>query len=323
MCSNNVCVACSSSVPYWIGEHEYQSEGNPYQHTQFNIKYEFPATVYYNRTMTKDKWNTICLPIALKGSQVRATFGSDCILSEFIGISHNQKSLLVFRPVDLDTEGLIAGKPYIIKPTRDPDYTDTEHKYEIQVGNGGTFHNVKLDAPLYFIAGVTKGVTLNDDFINLPENKKVTDNNPPAGEPSITFQGSLYRKILTPEEVKQREYWMITKGTMYHLNGDYPHTIRISETESVQGYAVWGTYCYLHADKVDESTGAKTYNIGLINEDGDITAIEVEGLEVPGSKIIDNNSVYTLNGQKIGGQGNLNSLSKGIYIVNGKKYVVK
>ena len=313
-------------IPYKInGEQTWTPNPvHPYIFSQFNAKYSFPATVYYNRTMTTNGWNTICLPISLTGSQVRQSFGNDCIVSEFVGISHNQKSLLVFKPIDLDQEGMIVGKPYIIKPTREPDVKIGQ--YEVEVGNGGENHTVTLDAPIYFIMGVTKdsyyAVESTQSGIKMPELIKVTDENPPAGEPSITFEGSYYRTGITQADVQSgtNEYWMITKGNMYHLKGSAPGTLGVL-FNNVPGYNIWGTYCYLHAPKVEGQ--AKTYGIGLLNDDGDITAIEVEGLEVPGSKIIDNNSVYTLNGQKIGGQGNLNSLSKGIYIVNGKKYVVK
>ena len=123
---------------------------------------------------------------------------------------------------------------------------------------------------------------------------------------------------------------MITKGNMYHLDGskpgntytyDYDNHVDVATPNS--GYTVWGTYCYLYGDKTQTASNAKNLTFGIEDEFGDITAIDIEGMEVAHSQAIEDNSVYTLNGQKIGGQGNLNSLSKGIYIVNGKKYVVK
>ena len=314
-------------LPYMVKNQEtgdysiqYWSEVPPYEFSDLMQGYEYPATIYYNRTFTQGKFNTICLPISLTGNQVRQAFGNDCMLSKFDRLSAN-KSIIVFEPVDLDTEGLDAGYPYIVKPTKNPDIAKGAFEY-IEVGNGGKNHVARADGPVYYISGVTKGSyeeTGIPDFI-------------PVEHDGITFQGTLYRMGIKKEDVTggNKNYWMITKGKMYHLDGskpgntytyDYDNHVDVATPNS--GYTVWGTYCYLYGDKTQTASNAKNLTFGIEDEFGDITAIDIEGMEVAHSQAIEDNSVYTLNGQKIGGQGNLNSLSKGIYIVNGKKYVVK
>lgn len=314
-------------LPYMVKNQEteeyiiqYWSDVPPYEFSDLMQGYEYPATIYYNRTFTTGKFNTICLPISLTGNQVRQAFGNDCMLSKFDRLSAN-KSVIVFEPVDLDAEGLDAGYPYIVKPTKDPDIAKEAFEL-IEVGNGGKNHVARADGPVYYISGVTKDSyekTGIPDFI-------------PVEHDGITFQGTLYRMGIKKEDVKggDKNYWMITKGNMYHLDGsnpgntytyDYDNHVDVATPNS--GYTVWGTYCYLYGDKNQTASNAKNLTFGIEDEWGDITAIDIEGMEVAHSQAIEDNSVYTLNGQKIGGQGNLNSLSKGIYIVNGKKYVVK
>jgi hypothetical protein len=62
-------------------------------------------------------------------------------------------------------------------------------------------------------------------------------------------------------------------------------------------------------------------SIDVISNEGettDIVKIDANGEEV---KDMNNAKVYNINGQFVG--TSLNGLSKGLYIVNGKKYVVK
>ena len=78
---------------------------------------------------------------------------------------------------------------------------------------------------------------------------------------------------------------------------------------------------------VSSSSGAlsvKAYNMifdapDITPSDSDVTGIS--NVETEDSNILDNVNVYSVNGQKVG--TSLEGLPKGIYIVNGKKYIVK
>ena len=54
--------------------------------------------------------------------------------------------------------------------------------------------------------------------------------------------------------------------------------------------------------------------------EGELT--DIEGIEAEIGVAADG-KVYNLNGQAVNNNGSLDGLPKGIYIVNGKKYVVK
>lgn len=308
----------NTSVPYYnetTGVQEW-SEGNPYLFTSFLDAYDFPATVYYNRTLTKDKWNPICLPISLTADQIHAAFGENAKVSEFVGMDSKDASLIKFKKVDLDKSGTImeTGKPYIIKPTRDPDLREGEQ--QIEVGNGGHTHYATVQAPVYYIGGVTKTSTRESG--KLPELIPVTCPNT-----GLTFVGNYYARTLkgtvsggndiygSSNPNGQYNYWVITMGKMYHLTG-------------ANDYNLWGTYAYIY-DKdgifKTASAGAKAQNLRIsidgIEEDI-VTAIE--GLHIEN---VTNYDVYNMSGQKVAENAQLDALPKGVYIVNGKKYVVK
>ena len=73
------------------------------------------------------------------------------------------------------------------------------------------------------------------------------------------------------------------------------------------------------------SQGAKTYEMvfgapDMIADDSDVTGIS--NIDANNSSDANSNAdVYTINGQKVG--TSLEGLPKGVYIVNGKKFIVK
>ena len=67
---------------------------------------------------------------------------------------------------------------------------------------------------------------------------------------------------------------------------------------------------------------AKMGTFDLLFDEGEVTGIhEIESTKAEGSMTIDNGKVYNVNGQYVG--NSLKGLSKGMYIVNGKKFIVK
>lgn len=88
------------------------------------------VSVTINRTISKDKWNTIVLPFSMDDSQLKAAFGEDVQLAGFAGYSVNDGNISVeFTTVTT----LSAHTPYIIKATSD--YSDF------------TVNNVSITAP--------------------------------------------------------------------------------------------------------------------------------------------------------------------------------
>ena len=270
-------------------------EGDPYYQVQFYDNYEYPATVYYQRTLTPNKWTTICLPFNLKGFE--------------------------------------AGKPYIIKPTKEkPDF---EKGATLLVGNGLENHTVTVDGKIYAIAGVTKDNSFNEatngtatmttykgetdevkSVENIPVKTKLKDPIKITDEASgISFVGTFHHKVIKKEEVYNAknnpsgiaEYWVFSKGDMYHLQG-------------TRDWDIWATYAYLTLPK--GTTGSAkdltfAVNVNGVEETGLITEIENIFSEPVVSS--DENKVYSISGQRMNG----GSLQKGIYIKNGRKYVVK
>ena len=308
--------------------------GDPYYQVQFYDNYEYPATVYYQREFLPNKWTTICLPFNLTGSQVAQAFGDGTKVSTLNKLDGVCLRFAAAPDIasNLNTVIIEAGKPYIIKPTKEsPDY---EEGATLMVGNGRENHTVTVDGNIYAIAGVTKDNSYNEattgtatmityegetdvvkkrETINittkLKDPIKITDE-----ASGISFVGSFHHKKIKKEDVYNAktnpsgsaEYWVFSKGDMYHLQG-------------TKDWNIWATYAYLTLPKGTTSSAKDYYfsvDVDGVEETGSLTEIEnifSEPVREEGSK------VYNINGQRLGS----NSLQKGIYIKNGKKFIVK
>lgn len=273
--------------------------GDPYVAFEYPAQYEYPATLYLQRTLTKDKWNTIILPVNLSGSQIRQAFGEDAKVSKLVACTDTR--IIFSEPENLWTEGMQGGVPYIIKPTKDPGVLSGD-EIEARVGNGEE-HTITIAGPLYSILGVTK----KDN--GLPEIKPITVTSE-SGNASVTMTGTFYadyadsslgQPTLNQNYLNSNDAYIIYQGTMYHLN---------------KPKRIYATYCYLYSPK-SSTGGAKEMKMYVGDED---VTTAIEGLSFTTEDVVTSQDViYNINGQRIGN----NSLQKGIYIKNGKKYIVK
>ena len=76
------------------------------------------VNVRVKRTIYANEWSTICLPFDMTEAQVKAAFGDDVQLAEFMGYEVCDGGLqikVIFDDVMLAEDGLMANHPYIIK----------------------------------------------------------------------------------------------------------------------------------------------------------------------------------------------------------------
>ena len=263
-------------------------KGNPYEAFEYPKKYEYPATLYLQRTLTKDKWNTIILPINLSGSQIRQAFGEDAKVSKLTACTDTR--IIFSEPENLWTDGMKAGVPYIIKPTKDPGVLSGD-KIDARVGNGED-HTITIAGPLYSILGVTK----KDN--GLPEIKPITVKSPSGI--NLTMKGTYYAAD-NLMDMNANDNYIIYQGTMYHLK---------------KNKYIYATYCWLESPK-SSAGGAKEMKMFVGDED---VTTAIEGLSFTDEDVVAGQDVvYSISGQRMNG----GSLQKGIYIKNGRKYVVK
>lgn len=249
--------------------------------------YEYPVTYNIRRYFNLDKWESLILPCTLTGDQVKQTFGGDkeVKLSVFDKV---EGTCVKFRPVNPDTEGIVAGKPYIIKVGKK---ADIETKYIEYTFPWGINTTVKVKGPIYQVKGVVPP-TITDDVVTTEE---IT-----SGGYTVQFKGFYYDPGAAP-----RNAYVVNNGNMYHLTSAWNSFV--------------GTSWYITI--TDAQGNAKALSFSF---DGDSSTTAIENVTRQEDAAVQTDGfVYNLSGQRVGTRNNMSNLSSGIYIVAGKKVVVK
>lgn len=203
--------------------------------------------VKLNRTLVANKWNTLCVPFAISGEEIKANFGEGTLVEKFEAVNGNTVNFA-------NATSIEPGVPYLIKPT---------------------------------VAGTT--YTFNGKEVSADAPKT-------EGNADVTFQG-IYSPTDITNDGTVKAAGVTEDGKVLFVNPG-------SKTKAFR--------CFF-----------------TISDNASITPamlkVSIKGVETAiNSIVMDNsnatdNAVYNLQGQRVNG----NSLAKGIYIKNGKKFAVK
>lgn len=270
------------------------------------------SVVYLHRTMNTDKWNSLVLPISLTVGQVKSIFGDQVHISEFKGAyDKNHPQRIIFDPItanrnDPDAIAIEEGKLYLVKPTADggmpqgqTEKTFNKDGYNISVTGyytivGVTFKK-KSEIADNAYSGRVMGDTGNEDFDTKQQ---------------VQFVGT-YVKCFANDLIPANSYVLNgnneggTAGLWYY---------RTVPTKT-KGFRGW-----LQSANGQASKGIEYEINGVVDQvNGDVTAIE--GIEAEQQH---DANIYNLNGQLVRqGATSTEGLPSGLYIVGGKKVVVK
>ena len=193
------------------------------------------ATMVFHRTFTTGKWNSLILPVDMTTDQVTAAFGKDTKLAKFDKYDENW---IYFSPVEeSDAYGNIlkANIPYIIYPTRQPDYVNRNYN----VGSGKEKH---IDGPVYTVTGIYYG--------GQPTEMKCKDTGSLTNTEMTHYGSYVYR-----QEVPAKSY-MLSKGDMVHT----------SKVHNVKSYRSW---------LEETTPSEKTLQLKVSDSDNSTTGIKV------------------------------------------------
>ena len=283
----------------------------------FNLSRDFGITEE-NAATYEPKWEALVSPVNLTCTQVWNTFGVDTQLSELVGLAEDGHEMR-FKTVDLskaDATAIYAGKCYVIKVPKVPqiarfvgsDPTEAkegEDKHEFSIFSTDPFiqGDITYYGPVYQFNGVTRTSTLEDliteNDAGRYENGTVTKiYHSPDGSGDVKFTGYFYK----PASVSNA--YVVSRGNMYFLGNQ--------SWESLTG-TMWTL-----EELNPENNNKLTFDFG----DGETTGIEdLSSVTDDASEKAD--GVFNLNGQKVADGTSTEGLAKGIYVVGGKKIVVR
>lgn len=260
-------------------------------------KYKENLTMYFQRSFVEGEWNSLIMPVNLTKAQFDEAFGSDAKLAKANKVYDSNGNLVIgFSLVEEDKNNansayLVANTPYIINISK-----KTALKGAITIDAGTISGDIyKVDNSL-----APGGVTFTYDDTkatnpieqNFPVDQAITTK---WGMSDLKFIGSYNNH----QDLEAGNYiW--NNGKLYLTKNNH----------WMKGYR-----CWLAPTWSGSATGnAKLLTFGFGN--GETTDINMSSMgNTSGST-----KVYNLNGQRV---DNMLGVQPGIYIVNGKKVVVK
>lgn len=298
-------------------------------------------TLHLNKTLVKDKWNSLVLPVDLTIDQFRNAFGANARIAKLTKLAANEimfesnKDLdNLTTTIDKNTIVLKAYTPYIIFPTKDlSNETNAMYTAKLQKKiNGGTaasnYEDVTIKANHIQIPNVTMkyktvGSVYVNDLSNMDTDKWTSTLN--TGDGTITAYGTFARTFGTAKQNAETGVWEYSskdnilpnrdnlvgsyffyEGNMYYSN---------ERARGLRGFSCWfkpntGTKATLFLDGVQQEGGLT--DIGEITFEPQNESMERFA-----------NGIYNMNGQLVKAGTSMAGMPKGIYIVNGKKVVVR
>lgn len=243
------------------------------------------ANVTLNRTFYKNRWNAICLPYSINRRQIEEVFGDGTMVVLMKEINTSTKKVLFIEHANQD---IIAGYPYLIFPTDKADTIKTDHSVISSITTRATFG--EADSPLFSVG--TDGKTY------------------PGAEMqsyALVFKGTFINTTLN-----EGSYVVTNKGVLSRIPKD--------------GMKIKPYRSYIYFNRVNANAKAislQNMNVNGFENDEDNTT-GIENLLFESGILTHSADVYSIDGQLVRSKAlNFNGLPKGVYIVNGKKYVKK
>ena len=243
------------------------------------------AEVKLNRKFYKNYWNAICLPYSINRRQIEKVFGDGTMVVLMKEIDTSKKKVMFIEHANQD---IIAGYPYLIFPTKKDDNDKTNHDPIPGITTRATFG--EADSPIFTVGTDGQTYTAGDMQPNaLVFKGTFSKADLPVGSYVITKSGTL-------ANVSQTGLWINPYRAYIHFNQTTSGAKAIKLAS--MGFA-----------GIDDMEGETTSIEDLLFNDGIMTRPA---------------DVFNVNGQKVRSKAeNLYGLPKGVYIVNGKKYVNK
>lgn len=241
--------------------------------------------VTLKRTFYKNYWNAICLPYSINRRQIEKVFGDGTMVVLMKNIDTSNKKVMFIEHANQD---IIAGYPYLIFPTDKADTNKDDHSVIESITTRATFG--EADSPLF---------SVGTDEKTYPGAEMQSD--------ALVFKGTFTNTTLT-----EGSYVVTKKGVLSRI---------LKNGMNIKPYR-----SYIYFNRVTANAKAislQNMNVNGFENDEDNTT-GIENLLFESGILTHSADVYSIDGQLVRSKAlNFNGLPKGVYIVNGKKYVKK
>ena len=280
-------------------------------------------TLRLNKTFTADKWNTFVLPVNLTLKQLRDAFGPSTRLAQLEKLT---ESGIQFQSVDFtdkadDYVALEAYKPYLIIPEKDKGQAAEYTSVYVETGaSTAEYMRVKIAANHFVIPKVSLSV---EDLKKVNQTTWATAVSE-STDHMMQAWGTLARTFGTVSDNVENGYEFTNDGKIiegrdkligsyFFANGKMYHSD--SRVRGLRGFSCW-------FKPVPGTTQSVKFTLDGVTQSG-TTALD--DIFADGEQTVSRfaNGVYNLNGQLVKQGNSTAGLPSGMYIVNGKKCIVR
>ncbi len=303
------------------GDLEYLKNGITYKNRVLRL----------TKTFKQNSWNSFVLPVDLTVKQLRDAFGGTVRLAKLNALTATE---LQFETVTLDGKAdkdiaLEAYQPYIIFPAKTME-DNNNSPYTATIAKNGSTENpyhVTIQVQRFEIPGVTFKTNADNenDLSNMDDywTTRLTDN---VG--TITAYGTFVRTFDPNATQNETGVWSFSGnrgkirdgyddlvGSYFFDYGNVYYTENPEKVRGLRGFSCW------FKPNTNNGTKPAVYIDGM-KQEAELTAIGelIVGPEAA-NRYGKNDGVYNLQGQRVG--NTTEGLPSGIYIVNGRKHVVR
>lgn len=285
------------------------------------------ADVCLKRTF-KAGWNTLVLPFGARHVEGRedgdcsrifqralnATNTEGFMIAAYRGLAKNEAQLdnstfYFLQYTDYDRNPLDEFEPLLIRMTQNDinnaggvyTFKDVELNYDVDISTTYTAEEAKN----------RMGIRDNNEFFDGNYDHEANDKFRKCTYNDFYFTGTLYKQQGTASENSA----FIAPGDYIIQNNTFVKCL------AGKKYGLKGFRGYFKQQTSSTSPAKGNIGISLVDRNGVVSSIhQVDGASLTSASVAPA-AVYNLSGQKVG--NSLSTLAKGVYIVNGKKFVKK
>ena len=295
------------------------------------------SVLHLNRKLNDNMWNSLILPVDLTWGQMKRTFGDAVKVAKLEALTENSVQFVTVEPKNDDDVMVTAFEPYIVFPpytqVKSAPYT-VEHFYtsvgednsewldkDYKPSNNEDNRLTKtLKADHYDITMVSLDREKLKEYVNTTNwESKTTFSTPSGNHGTMVCKGTMAKtydkgKIIDGRDDLNGDYFMY-KGKLIQV----PHGNK--DNGEPYSYGLKAFRCWF---ELDNSSTAKSISLLIDGVEDSTTGIaDIHGSTDRTSYKHGIEGVFNMNGQMVRRSCSLEGLPKGMYVVNGKKIIIR
>ena len=297
------------------------------------------SVLHLNRKLNDNMWNSLILPVDLTWGQMKRTFGDAVKVAKLEALTENSVQFVTVEPKNDDDVMVTAFEPYIVFPpyiqVKSAAYT-VDRFYTSEGENNSEWLGTDYEKSTDERNRLTKTVPAdhyNITMVSLDREKLMQHVNTDTWESKIQFEtidGNYGKMVCKGTMAKTYDNGKIISGRD-DLNGDYfmykGKLIQVPSGNKENGgerysYGLKAFRCWFELK--GNTTSGNTLSLMIDGVEDSATSIDdIHGSSNSTSYKRGIEGVFNMHGQMVRRDNSLEGLPKGMYVVNGKKVIIK